>query len=574
MKTKLKRLAFALMVLAISVNVGPLSAQLNAQEHPDTILFNGKVVTVDDFFSIQEAIAIDGEQITAVGSNEQIQALAGPDTLSVDLAGRTVIPGLIDNHNHVIRATEYWPNEARLDGVSSRTEAVNRLKAKAGSLAAGEWLMSLGGWTENQFIDSNSDFTLEELDQIAPDRPAFIQSTYDHAFVNTAWFAEMDYPIQAISKEYSSAPGLASYVVRDETGKATGRLDGGMTMIAVAIERFPKVSAERQVTGIQATLSYLNSIGLTAIYDPAGMGIKPESYTRIRALAADSGLTVRVFHTLSRGRVPSTAEEAKGLVEEIRAARPFQGNNMVDQISIGESYYAPFHRDSMFVPTKPTAEDLANGRSILEAAADGGWSAQTHSSLPQTIDTLLDVITEVNEDYPLRQLRWSITHADLIGKAQIERMRHLGMTLQMRSISVLHQPRRGILIEQLGEAGYHVPPLRMIQDSGIAWGLGTDGTKASMINPFITLWWTVTGLALNGDTVLKGTLTREEALIAHTRSNAYLMFQESNIGSIRPGLMADLLVLDRDYLTVPENEIRDILPVATIVGGQVVSGSL
>ncbi|MBT5560017.1 MAG: amidohydrolase, partial [Proteobacteria bacterium] len=95
MKTKLKRLAFALMVLAISVNVGPLSAQLNAQEHPDTILFNGKVVTVDDFFSIQEAIAIDGEQITAVGSNEQIQALAGPDTLSVDLAGRTVIPGLI-----------------------------------------------------------------------------------------------------------------------------------------------------------------------------------------------------------------------------------------------------------------------------------------------------------------------------------------------------------------------------------------------------------------------------------------------------------------------------------------------
>jgi predicted amidohydrolase YtcJ len=126
----------------------------------------------------------------------------------------------------------------------------------------------------------------------------------------------------------------------------------------------------------------------------------------------------------------------------------------------------------------------------------------------------------------------------------------------------------------MGEDGYRVPPLRMIQDSGIPWGLGTDGTKAAQINPFITLWWAVTGLALNGELVLSETLSREEALIAHTRSNAYLMFQEGNIGSIRPGLLADILVLDRDYLTVPENEIRDIKPVATIVGGKVAWGSL
>jgi predicted amidohydrolase YtcJ len=304
------------------------------------------------------------------------------------------------------------------------------------------------------------------------------------------------------------------------------------------------------------------------------MGIKRESYARIRALAADAELTVRIFHTLSRGVVPSTPEEARGLVEEIRASRPFQGDDSVDQIAIGESYYAPFHRDSLFTPTNPTAEDIAAARSILTAAAKGGWSAQTHASRPETIDTLLDVITEINENYPLRQLRWSITHADLIGREQVERMRHLGMNLQMRSISVLHQPRRGTLIEEMGGAGYHVPPLRMIQDSGIPWGLGTDGTKASMINPFVTLWWAVTGLALNGKTVLNETLTREEALIAHTRSNAYLMFQEANIGSIRPGLLADLLVLDRDYLTVPADEIKMILPIATIVDGRVVSGAL
>lgn len=208
------------------------------------------------------------------------------------------------------------------------------------------------------------------------------------------------------------------------------------------------------------------------------------------------------------------------------------------------------------------------------AAAEGGWSVQTHASQPETIDQLLDVMEEINAEYPLRQLRWSITHADLVGREQIERMRHLGMNLQMRSISVTAQPRRYRLLEEMGDAGLDVPPLRMIEQSGIPWGLGTDGTKAAQINPFITLWWAVTGLALNGDQVMRQTLTREEALIAHTRSNAYLMFQEGNLGAIKPGLLADMLVLDRDYLTVPVEEIKDILPDATIVGGRVVSGSL
>lgn len=561
-----------LLALALPLMTGILPS-VNAQQPPDMILSNGRIVTVDDFFSIEEAVAISGERILAVGSNAEIQAMAGPGTQSVDLGGRTVIPGLIDNHNHVIRATEYWPNEARLDGINSRVEALSALEAKADALAPGEWLLTLGGWTENQFISDKSDFTLEELNEIAPERPAFVQSTYDHAFVNSAWFAEMGIPLEADFDQRRDATGLASYVVRDETGRVTGRLNGGITMVNAALQRFPEVTAERQAGAIKEAFTYLNSIGLTTVYDPAGVGIQRESYVRIRALADEGGLTVRIFHTLGGG-VPSTPAQAQEVVEEIRAARPFQGNHTVDLIGVGEIYYGPFHWDSLFEPKNPSAEDLAAARSILMAAAEGGWSVQTHASQPQTIDILLDVMTEINEMYPLRQLRWSITHADLVGRAQIERMRALGMNLQMRSVSVLHQPRRGRLLEEMGEAGLHVPPLRMVQASGIPWGLGTDGTKATQINPFVTLWWAITGLALNGDTVLSETLTREEALIAHTRANAYLMFQEGNIGAIRSGLMADMLVLDRDYLTVPESEIMDILPVATIVGGQVVSGAL
>lgn len=545
----------------------------HAQQAPDTILYNGKIVTVDDIFSIQEAVAIRGDRIAAVGDNDRMLALAGPDTWSVDLGGRTVIPGLIDNHNHIIRATEYWPNEARLDGLASRQEALALLEAKANSLPEGEWLMSLGGWTENQFSDSRTDFTLAELDAIAPGRPAFIQSTYDHAIVNTAWLSEMGIPLTASSDSPQPSAGLASYVVRDADGVATGRMNGGITMVALAIEQFPEVSADRQISAIKSSFLYLNSIGLTSVYDPGGLGIRKESYDRITDLAKESGLTLRVFHTLGGGS-PSTPEEARAVVGQIKSSRPFQGDESVDLIAVGEIYYSPFHRDSLFEDSDPSPEDIAAARGILTAAAAGGWSVQTHASRPGTIDLLLDLMTEINAEYPLRQLRWSVTHADLVGIEQIERMRQLGMNLQMRSISVLTQPRRYRLLEEMGDAGYQVPPLRLIQKSGIPWGLGTDGTKASQINPFVTLWWAVTGLALNGDVVLSETLSREEALIAHTSANAYLMFQENNTGAIKPGLLADLLVLDRDYLTVPAAEIKELLPVATMVGGKVVSGSL
>jgi predicted amidohydrolase YtcJ len=190
----------------------------------------------------------------------------------------------------------------------------------------------------------------------------------------------------------------------------------------------------------------------------------------------------------------------------------------------------------------------------------------------QTIDVLLDAFEEVNQEYPMRHLRWTITHADNISPTQFERARHLGLNLQLRSTPVLGN--RESIENKFGDASYQMPPLRQVQESGIPFGLGSDGTKANQINPFVTLWWAVSGKALNGDVVTHQTLSREEALIAHTRSNAYLLFQEMRLGAIKPGLLADMLVLDRDYLSVPVDEIKDIRPVATIVDGEIVFGEL
>jgi predicted amidohydrolase YtcJ len=184
-----------------------------AQQAPDQIFVNGNIVTVDDSFSSQQVVAVAGERILAVGTNEAIETLAGPETRTTDLGEQTVIPGLIANHNHVVRATEYWPNEALLDGVTSRARALELLEAKADALPGGECLMTLGGWTESQFIGSHADFTLAKLDAIAPGRPTFLQSVYNHAFGNTAWLQAMGIPLPASAREQSAATGLASYIV-------------------------------------------------------------------------------------------------------------------------------------------------------------------------------------------------------------------------------------------------------------------------------------------------------------------------------------------------------------------------
>jgi predicted amidohydrolase YtcJ len=275
-------------------------------------------------------------------------------------------------------------------------------------------------------------------------------------------------------------------------------------------------------------------------------------------MAGRGELTLRVLTTLGAG----VDDPAGAFAAKVRASNPFQGDHTCDRIAVGEIYHAPFHWDHAGRPPTPAAEDIAAATEILTAAAITGWPVQTHSVTTDGLALVLDAYEQADKHRPIRPLRWSVTHAEGITPEQIERARRLGVTVQLRSQSVIRDSRAT------------VAPLRLLQDSGLTWGLGTDGTRAAQINPFISLCWAVTGRALSGGQILDEPLTREEALIAHTRSNAQLMFRENYLGSIRPGLLADLLVLDRDYLTVPDDEIRDIKPAATIVGGTVVYGSL
>jgi predicted amidohydrolase YtcJ len=503
------------------------------------VLVNGKIVTVDERFSIVTAVAVEGDRITATGSDADVLASAGPTAMVIDLGGSTVIPGLIDNHNHFVRAAEHL--EVRLEGVRTRADALAKLSRDAAALPPGRWLLTLGGWHEEQWTGDRRELTLAELDAIADSRPAFIQAQYDHAVVNTAWIDAARAPV-------------------DAAGRDTGRIGGGLIQLNRAAAGFPR-PADREAA-VRAAMSWYNSLGLTTVFDPGGVGVAEAAYATLRSMATRGELTLRVLTTLGDGANGRGAAHAAAMAGRIRRTRPFDGDHWYDAIAVGEIYYAAFHWDHAASPPSPTSEDIAGAHEILLAAAETGWPVQTHSVTEQGLDLVFDAYERANARRPIRPLRWSVTHAEGITAGHLERARRLGVTVQLRSLGVIRATRSA------------PAPLRLLDGSGLSWGLGTDGTRAAQVNPFVTLYYAVTGRSLGGERVLDEPLTREQALIAHTRSNAYLTFRENHLGSIRPGLLADLVVLDRDYLTVPAQEITDITPTATMVGGRVVHGSL
>jgi len=504
-----------------------------------TVLANGKIVTADERFSVVEAIAVDGERITATGSTVDVLAAAGPGAEVSDLGGATVIPGLIDNHNHFVRASERA--EVRLEGVASRDAALESLRRGAATRQDGQWLVVLGGWHEEQWHGDRREFTLAELDAVTGARPAFVMAGYDHALVNSAWLDATGVPAGA-------------------EARGSGRLEGGIVALNRRIGGFP-VQADREATA-RATASWFNSVGLTTVFDPGGVGVPEAAYATLRGLAARGELTLRVLTTLGDAASSRGPGHAGAMAARIREARPFDGDDWYDRIAVGEVYYAAFHWDHPGVPPSPSAEDIAGAGEILAAAAAGGWPVQTHSVTGAGLDLVFDAYERADAKRPIRPLRWSVTHAEGLAPVHIERARRLGVTVQLRSMGVI-RAKPSVRV-----------PLRLVADSGLSWGLGTDGTRAAQVNPFVTLWWAVTGRSLGGEQGQDAMLSREEALIAHTRGNAFLMFRENHLGSLRPGLLADLLVLDRDYLTVPADQIKDIVPVATMAGGRIVHGSL
>jgi predicted amidohydrolase YtcJ len=300
----------------------------------------------------------------------------------------------------------------------------------------------------------------------------------------------------------------------------------------------------------------LNKSGLTAF---GSAGCEDDVLGRYRQWAGQGRLNIRVFCITTPGG------GGNELLSRIPQMRVFNGDPFVDHVAFGENFGAL--SDPMFRHRETTkAEDLAQWRRVVMEVAKAGLPLHVHTNFTETIDAFLDQIEAVNKEYPIRNLRWVLAHFNQPNVAQLERMKKLGMYAAVHPWAVING---GINLRQFGDAALDMAPLATIQASGITWGFGSDGSRANQILPFETLSWAVTGKMVGGKTVLRQPISREDALIAHTRKNAYFVFQENNLGSIQPGKLADMVVIDRDYLTIPADQIKDIKPTMTIVNGRI-----
>jgi hypothetical protein len=546
-----------LFIIAVVLPGGVLRAQQSA---PDLILSNGKIITVDERFTIGQAVAIAGDRIVAVGTNQEIAKLAGPQTRRQDLGGRAVIPGLIDNHMHLLRAALTWTRELRLDGVTSRRRAIEMLRARAKAAGPGGWVYNVGGWAHQQFTDDPKPFTREELDRIAPDNPVSLQESYYQVFLNSR--ALDAFGIKAGAPDPPDF--LKGSILRDAAGKPLGIVRGDIPATRAVTARLPKVAPDQLEASAQALVNDMNRAGLTTVGVPGCDASVMEIFQKWKA---QGRLNLRIF--CIEGAAPAVPERVDGAIQQVAAMKPklFQGDSLIDTVAFGETVYGPLHDPMFALKSNPPPNQLEQWRRMAMEIAKDGLPLHVHAELHDTIDAFLDQIDAVNKVYPVKNLRWVLAHVNQINAPQLERMKKLGMYAAVHPWAVING---GIMHEGFGDGAYDMPPLRTIQNSGIVWGLGTDGTAANQTLPFTTLAFAVTGKMAGGAVVNRQSISREDALIAHTRKNAYFVFQEDNLGSLQPGKLADLVVLDRDYLTVPADQIREIKPVMTMVGGRIV----
>jgi predicted amidohydrolase YtcJ len=351
-----------------------------------------------------------------------------------------------------------------------------------------------------------------------------------------------------------------NWIERDASGKPTGVIDqGGARAIGFTI---PASTPEQIESSEAAMIRDLNRAGLTAFNNS---GCDEDIMELYRRWEKQGQLNIRDY-CMETARAGRTADQVTKALPEIGKIKLFQGDDYVDHTIYGE-HFGPPDDNMLDVKTSASPEDMVQWGRIAREVAKAGLPIQVHATLEGTIDGFLDQIEQINKEYPVRNLRWSLIHLDQVNQGQVERMKKLGLYAAVHTRPTV----TGQLFHDIhGERAYDEPPLRMVQNSGIMWGLGTDAMEVNQYRPMTTLWFTVTGKMVGGTVVNHQTISREDALIAHTRRNAFFIFQEDNLGSIQPGKLADLVVLDRDYLTVPADQIKDIKPVMTMVGGKIV----
>jgi predicted amidohydrolase YtcJ len=531
---------------------------------PDFILHGGRFTTLDRSNPMASAVAIKSGVFTAVGRGEEIMPLAGPSTRIIDLKGRRVLPGLIDNHLHIIRGGLNYNMELRWDGITSLADAMAMLKRQIAVTRPPQWVRVVGGFTAHQFVEKRLP-TIEELNAVAPDTPVFLLHLYDRAFLNAAALRVVGY-----TKDTPEPP--AAEIVRDSKGNPTGMLlaKPNATILYATLDKGPKLPFDYQLNSTRQFMRELNRLGLTGAID-AGGGYQnyPEDYAVIHKLADAGQLTVRIAYNLFTQKPKGEKADFLNWTKTTKYKQGddyFRHNGGGEMLVYSAADFEDFRQPRPDMPAEMESE-LAD---VVRILAENHWPWRLHATYDETISRALDVFEQVNRDIPFDGLNWFFDHAETISHKSIERIAALG-----GGIAVQHRMayQGEYFVERYGlGAAETTPPIARIIDAGVKTSAGTDATRVSSYNPWVALAWLVTGKTVAGLRLYppRNCLDRETALRMWTENVTWFSKEEGKKGRIQVGQFADLMVPDRDYFSCGEDEIADITSLLTMVGGKIV----
>ncbi|HWA45093.1 MAG TPA: amidohydrolase [Hypericibacter adhaerens] len=534
---------------------------------PDLILTNGRFTTLDRGNPNPEAVAITQGRFSAVGDARDILATKGAGTQILDLGGRRAIPGLVDSHLHVIRGGLNYTMELRWDGVPTLADAMAMLKRQVAVTPPPQWVRVVGGFTEHQFAEKRLP-TLDEINAVAPETPVFILHLYDRALINRAGLRAAGY-----GKDTPNPPG--GEIVRDAAGEPTGLLlaKPNATILYSTLAKGPKLPPEIQLNSTRHFMRELNRLGVTGAID-AGGGFQnyPEDYQVIEKLHKDGELTIRIAYNLFTQKPGGEVDDFSrwvGMVKPGQGDDTYRVNGGGEMLVFSAADFEDFRQPRPDMPAKMEGEL----EQVVRILAQNRWPWRLHATYDETIGRALDVFEKVNKEIPLQGLHWFFDHAETITPRNIDRIAALGGGIAIQNRMAFQGE---YFIERYGaEAAEGTPPIKRMLAAGVPVGAGTDATRVSSYNPWVSLAWLVTGKTVGGTRLYPpgNRMDREQALRLWTEANAWFSTEQGKKGRIAVGQLADLAVLSGDYMSVPEDEIAHLSSVLTLLGGKVVHGA-
>lgn len=534
--------------------------------HPaDVVVRNGKIHTGDPNRPQASAIAITDGRISTVGDDAAIASYIGDSTSVIDARGRRIIPGLNDSHLHVIRGGLNYVLELRWDGVPTLALALQMLREQAAATPAGQWVRVVGGFSKDQFAERRLP-TLRELNEAAPNTPVFVLNLYQSALLNRAAVRAAGY-----TEDTSNPQG--GQIVRGRDGQPTGMLLAApaATLLYVTLAKAPTLQPDEQLLSTRHYLRELNRFGLTSAIDAAG-GFQsfPENYAAVRTLAERNQLTLRIAYHL----FPQVGgQEVADIQRWVETVAPGDGDEYLRLNGAGENLtWAAGDFENFSEPRPALAEDYEQEfEKAVRILCEHGWGFRLHATYDETIQRDLAVFEKLAAEglFPGRG-RWLFDHAETVTQSSLDRIAALGGAVSIQNRMSFQGED---FIARYGKtAAQSSPPMRAMLSTGLTVAAGTDATRVSSYNPWVSLHWMVSGRTVGGTVIypLHNRLSREEALERYTVAGASLSGESDIKGMLRPGHLADLAVLSDDYFEVDDADIPHIEAVLTMVGGDVV----